>query len=29
MGIRGELQEPEIRVIGVNFDQLYMRPAMP
>ena len=21
MGIRGELSEPEIRVIGVNFDQ--------
>ena len=21
MGIRGELKEPEIRVIGVNFDQ--------
>ena len=21
MGIHGELQEPEIRVIGVNFDQ--------
>ena len=21
MGIRGELEEPEIRVIGVNFDQ--------